>query len=101
MQLTDNQSFKLLRTLILCHVLKKGLHFLLINPDLSLHFIDKNRTRKTLNRKQRKIHYTGTFSENKKTITGQWRFKFGFVFIGMTLALTKAGHGTWTITLIN
>ena len=61
--------------------------------------IGKDGTRKTLNRKHRKIYYSGTFSSDKKSISGHWRFKFGFIWFGLIpIPVTQTG-GTWTMKL--
>ena len=61
--------------------------------------VDKKGTRKTFNRKQRKIYYTGVFSNDRKTITGQWQFKFGFIWIGIIPIPVQANKGTWVMHL--
>jgi len=61
--------------------------------------VDKKGTRKTFNRKQRKIYYTGVFSNDRKTITGQWQFKFGFIWIGIIPIPVQANKGTWAMHL--
>jgi hypothetical protein len=64
-------------------------------------FIDTEGVRKILNKKQRKIYYSGTISGDQNTMTGQWRFKFGLVWVGIIPVLAKATHGTWTMTHSN
>jgi hypothetical protein len=61
--------------------------------------LERDGTRKTFNKKHRKIYYTGTFSADGKTINGQWRFKFGFTLVGLLLIIGSANKGTWTMTL--
>ena len=61
--------------------------------------IGKNGTRKTLNKKHRKIYYSGTFSSDKKSISGQWRFKFGFIWFGLIPIPVTPTKGTWTMKL--
>lgn len=60
--------------------------------------VDKNGTIKTLNQKHRPIYYSGQFSNNKETLTGTWRFKFGFVWVGIIPIPIKPTKGTWTMT---
>jgi hypothetical protein len=61
--------------------------------------VDKVGTRKTLNKKHRKIYYSGTFSSDKKSISGQWRFKFGFIWSGLIPIPVIPTKGTWTMKL--
>jgi hypothetical protein len=61
----------------------------------------KNQARKSFNKNHRKIYYSGRFSEDKKSISGQWRFKFGFIFIGLIPIPVIPSKGTWTMTLID
>jgi len=63
-------------------------------------FILSNGTRKTYNKKHHPINYTGTFSEDGKTVSGEWRFKFRFSLGGLLLLIFGyANKGTWTMTL--
>jgi hypothetical protein len=59
----------------------------------------KKGMRKTFNRKHRKIYYTGTFSDDRKTVSGQWKFKFGFIRIWIMPVPVMPSSGTWTMTL--
>ena len=61
--------------------------------------VDKKGTRKTLNKKHRKIYYSGTFSSDGKSNSGQWRFKFGFIWFGLVPIPIIPTKGTWTIKL--
>ena len=61
--------------------------------------IDKKDTRKTFNKKHRKIYYSGKFSKDRQSITGRWRFKFGFVLFGLIPVPMAPSKGTWTMTL--
>ena len=61
--------------------------------------VDKNGTRKTLNKKHRKIFYSGSFSSDRKSISGQWRFKFGFICFGLFPIPILPTKGTWTMKL--
>jgi len=61
--------------------------------------VDKKGTRKTFNKKQRKIYYTGTFSDDRKIISGEWKFKFGFIWIGIIPIPVQATKGIWTMRL--
>jgi hypothetical protein len=44
--------------------------------------IDFDGKRREFDRKHPKIYYSGILSLDNKTIEGEWRFKFGFMFIG-------------------
>lgn len=61
--------------------------------------IGKEAKRKTLNRKHRPIYYSGKFSDDKKSISGQWRFKFGIFFYGILPVLAMPTKGTWVVEL--
>ena len=45
--------------------------------------VNKKGTRKTYNKKHRPIYYTGEFSSDKQSVTGTWRFKLGFIWLGI------------------
>ena len=59
--------------------------------------IGKEGTRKTINKKHRKIYYSGTFSSNRRSISGQWRFKFGFIWFGLIPIPVIPTTGSWTM----
>jgi len=59
--------------------------------------IDKNGTRKTFNKRHKKIYYSGTFSRDKTTIKGKWKFKFGFIWVGLIPFPVLPSYGTWTM----
>lgn len=61
--------------------------------------VDNDGRRKNLNRKHRKIYYSGTFSSDKKSISGYWRFKFGFIWFGLIPIPVTPTRGTWTMKL--
>jgi hypothetical protein len=61
--------------------------------------IGKDGTRKTLNKKHRKIYYQGIFSSDRKSISGHWRFKFGFIWFGLIPIPVNPTKGTWTMKL--
>jgi len=61
--------------------------------------VDEHGTRKTLNKKHPKIYYSGTFSSDKKSISGHWRFKFGFIWLGLIPIFVIPTKGTWTMKL--
>jgi hypothetical protein len=61
--------------------------------------IDKKGTKKTSNRKHRPIFYTGFFSSEDNTVTGTWRFKFGFVWLGIVPVPVRPSKGVWSMTL--
>lgn len=59
-----------------------------------------NKGRKnTLNRKHRKIFYSGIFSSDRKSISGQWRFRFGFIWFGLIPIPIAPTKGTWEMKL--
>ncbi|TFF36326.1 hypothetical protein [Mucilaginibacter psychrotolerans] len=55
-------------------------------------------TRQTFNKKHRKIYYAGKLSADGMSISGQWRFKFGFLWIGIIPIPMPPTSGTWTMT---
>ena len=59
----------------------------------------RNGTRKTFNKKHRKIYYSGILSNDGKTANGRWKFKAGFVLAGLMLIFGKGNGGTWTMKL--
>lgn len=61
--------------------------------------VDKKGNRKTFNRKHRPIYYTGTFSPDGKTIMGSWKFRFGFIWIGIVPVPVRASKGVWMMTI--
>ncbi len=61
--------------------------------------VNKKGTRKTFNKKHRKIYYYGTFSNDWKSVNGQWKFKFGFIWIGIIPIPIIPAKGTWTMSL--
>jgi hypothetical protein len=61
--------------------------------------IDQKGTRKTYNKKHPKIYYSGIFSQDKKTISGQWKFKLGFHWIGILPIPIIPVKGTWVMML--
>ena len=58
-------------------------------------FRDSKGTRRTLNKKHRKIYYSGIISEDGKEIAGVWLFKFGFIWIGIVPIPVNPITGTW------
>ena len=62
--------------------------------------VGKKATRKTLNKRHCKIYYSGTFSSDGKSMSGQWRFKFGFIWFGLFPIPSIPTKGTWTMKLI-
>ena len=82
---------------IIGHVNGNQIHFVKQMPVMTM--INLDGTRKTFNKKHRKIYYTGTFSDDGKTVSGEWRFKFGFTFVGLLLIIGAANKGTWTMKL--
>ncbi len=63
--------------------------------------IGKEGKRKTLNRKHRRIYYTGTFSSDKRSVSGKWRFKFGFIWFGIIPIPVSPTSGTWSMRFID
>ena len=61
---------------------------------------NKRLGRKTFNKKHPPIYYSGTFSEGGKTVSGTWKFKFGFLWIGIFPIPMPPTSGTWTMSLI-
>jgi hypothetical protein len=61
--------------------------------------VDKKGTRKTFNRKHRKIYYSGVFSKDFKSISGHWKFRFGFIWFGIIPIPIIPSKGRWTMTL--
>ena len=59
----------------------------------------KNGTRKTFNKKHRKIYYQGVLLSDEKSISGQWRLKFGFIWIWFIPIPVSSTKGTWTMML--
>ena len=59
----------------------------------------KTGARKTYDRKHPKIYYTGTLSDDGRTISGRWKFKPGLILVGLMLLLGAGNGGTWTMTL--
>jgi hypothetical protein len=82
---------------ILGKIIGDRIDFVKLMPIMTL-LIDNKGTRKTLNKKHRPIYYTGQFSSDGQTVSGTWRFKFGFVWIGIIPVPVKASKGMWTMT---
>ena len=74
--------------------------FVKLMPVMTL-IVDRKGTRKTLNRKHRPIYYSGQFSSDGQTISGTWRFKFGFVRIGIIPIPFLPSKGIWSMTRKN
>ncbi|MGN6421508.1 MAG: hypothetical protein ACTHMC_28600 [Pseudobacter sp.] len=70
--------------------------FVKIMPVMTL-IVDRKGTRKTLKKKHRPIFYTGNLSENGHTVTGTWKIKFGFVWLGIIPVPIRASRGVWTM----
>jgi hypothetical protein len=80
------------------HVTSNQVYFVKQMPVLTT-LNPRDGTRKTFNKKHRKIYYTGTFSDDGKTISGEWKFKAGFTLVGLLLIIGSANKGIWTMTL--
>jgi hypothetical protein len=74
------------------------IEFVKLMPIMTL-LVDKKGTKKTFNRKHRPIYYTGQFSSDRKTISGNWKFKFGFIWMGIIPIPVVPSKGTWTMKL--
>ncbi len=57
-------------------------------------------TRKTFDRKHPPIYYTGTLSDDGKSVRGQWKINFGFVWMGIIPVPMMPMTGTWMAKLI-
>ncbi|ABG57871.1 hypothetical protein [Cytophaga hutchinsonii] len=62
-------------------------------------FVDRAGTKKTYNKKHRPIYYYGDLSSDGKTISGQWKFKLGFIWIGIIPVPMHPSKGTWMMKL--
>jgi hypothetical protein len=71
--------------------------FVKLMPVMTL-LVGNKGTRKTLYKKHRPIYYNGQFSSDGQTVSGTWRFKFGFVWIGIIPVPVKPSTGVWTMT---
>lgn len=56
-----------------------------------------NGSKRTFPRKHRPIYYSGQFSPDKNTVSGSWRFKFGFIWFGWIPVPAVPLKGTWTM----
>ena len=67
-------------------------------PKKSLIYL--NGEKKYLDKKHPALYYTGTFSKDKKEISGEWKFKItlGFLF-GFIPIPYRPGKGTWNMAL--
>lgn len=74
-----------------------SIDFVKLMPVMTL-LIDRKGTRKTANRRHRPIYYTGQFSSDGKTVSGTWRFKRGFLWLGILPVPVRASKGTWSMT---
>jgi hypothetical protein len=61
--------------------------------------VGKDGIRKKLNKSHRKIYYQGIFSGDRKSISGKWRFKFGFIWFGLIPIPVTPTKGTWTMKI--
>ena len=60
--------------------------------------MDKKGTIKTFNKKHHPIYYTGQFSNDGLTVSGTWRIKFGFIWIGLLPIPFMPSKGIWSMT---
>ncbi len=79
-------------------VVGENIEFVKQMPILTL-LIGKEGTRKTINKKHPKIYYSGIFSSDRKSISGQWRFKARFIWFGLIPIPVIPSKGTWTMKL--
>jgi len=49
-------------------------------------------------KRHRDIFYTGTVSADGRSMSGQWKMKLGFGFIGFSPAIFFPSSGTWEMT---
>ena len=81
------------------NVIGERVEFVKQMPVMTL-IVDQKGTRKTFNKKHRPIYYSGIFSADKKTISGNWKFKFGFIWLGLLPIPITPTKGTWEMKLI-
>jgi hypothetical protein len=63
-------------------------------------YIFKDGTRTILDKKHPTIYYTGTMSQDKLTISGNWKFKWQIMFIfGIIPFPVKPYAGSWRMSL--
>lgn len=65
-------------------------------PVLTL-LVGKEGTRKTLHQKHVKIVYSGTFSSDRKSISGKWKIKSGLIWFGLIPIPVIPTKGSWTM----
>jgi hypothetical protein len=70
------------------------IYFVKQMPVMTL-IVDRKGTRKTYNKKHRPIYYIGQFSKDGETISGTWRFKFGFIQMGIFPIPVFPKSGIW------
>lgn len=61
--------------------------------------IGKKQIKKIVEKKHRNIYYSGIFSNDKESISGHWRFKFGFIWVGFFPIPIIPAKGYWKMTL--
>ena len=78
-------------------IIGERIDFVKLMPVMTF-LIDRKGTKKNCNKKHRPIYYTGQFSSDGQTISGTWRFKFGFVWIGIIPVPVIPSKGIWSMT---
>lgn len=63
--------------------------------------VDRNGTKKTLPKKHRPIYYSGQFAADRKSISGTWRFKFGFIWMGFLPVPVRPSKGIWSMRILS
>lgn len=75
------------------------IHFVKQMPVMTL-LMNKDGLRKTIPKKHRPIYYTGTISEDDKSIEGTWKFKPGIVWMGIFPMPMVTSKGTWSMRMV-
>lgn len=80
--------------------IKEGtVHFKKLMPRKSLLY--SNGKQIYSNKKHPPLYYTGSYSTDKKTLSGEWKFKISIVFLfGLIPLPYRGGRGRWTMTLL-
>ena len=63
-------------------------------------FSSKTGARITQNRKHSKIYYSGIISDDGKSISGNWKFRFSIIWIGFIPYFSRGEGGTWKMVLV-
>lgn len=73
----------------------KKIEFIKKMPQMSV--ISNNKLRTIPSKKHRPIYYSGIISEDSKSISGEWKFKFGIGFNGFTPMIFLPTSGLWSM----